>query len=279
MSKASGGANSGGISAIVTCFNEENNIGGCLESLRWCDEIVVVDSFSTDRTVEIARQFTDRVIQREWAGYRNQKMFAHAQATKKWVLILDADEQVSPELKAEIQEALARDRGRYSGYSMPRLVFYLGRWWRRGGWYPDYKLRLFRRDQAQWGGTDPHDRVIVNGKTRKLRSPIYHFSYRNIEDHVQRINRYTTISSDELKKKGRRWRVTDAVGRPLVRFLRSYIFERGFLEGFAGLYIAVSASVYVFLKYAKLWELELEGRNKRDRGARSPPAQNPTHRS
>jgi glycosyltransferase involved in cell wall biosynthesis len=273
------GENSVGLSAIVVCFNEEQNIAACLESLQWCDEIVVVDSFSTDRTVEISRQYNARVIQREWAGYQDQKKFAHSQATKEWVLLLDSDERVSSELRAEIQAALSGDRNRYAGYSMPRLAFYLGRWWRRGGWYPDYKVRLFRRDRASWGGTDPHDKVLVNGQVRRLRSPIYHFTYRNMDDHVQRINRYTTISAGELKKQGTPWRLTDALLRPWIRFFRSYIVERGFLEGFAGLYIAVIAGVYVFLKYAKLWELELEDRSKRDRGARQPPAKDPTHQS
>jgi glycosyltransferase involved in cell wall biosynthesis len=277
MSKASVGQNSAALSAIVVCFNEENNIAACLESLSWCDEIVVVDSFSTDRTVEICRQYTDRVLQREWRGYQDQKKFAHSQATREWVLLLDSDERISPELRAEIQEALSRDGNRYAGYSMPRLAFYLDRWWRRGGWYPDHKIRLFRRDRASWGGTDPHDKVIVNGRVRRLRSPIYHFSYLNIDDHVQRINRYTTISSHELKKQGTRWRLRDALARPLFRFFRSYILDRGFLEGFAGFHLAVIASVYVFLKYAKLWELELEDRSKRDRGARQPPAKDPTH--
>jgi glycosyltransferase involved in cell wall biosynthesis len=279
MSNSLIGENSAGLSAIVVCFNEEHNIAACLESLKWCDEIVVVDSFSTDRTVEISRQYKARVIQREWLGYQDQKKFAHSQATKDWVLLLDADERISLELEAEIQEALSRDGNRYAGYSMPRLAFYLGRWWRRGGWYPDYKVRLFRRDRASWGGTDPHDKVLVNGQVRRLRSPIYHFTYRNMNDHVQRINQYTTISSAELKKQGARWRLSDALVRPLIRFFRSYIVERGFLEGFAGLYIAVIAAVYVFLKYAKLWEFELEDRSKRDRGARQPPAEDPTHQS
>jgi glycosyltransferase involved in cell wall biosynthesis len=267
------------LSAIVVCFNEEDNIGDCLESLRWCDEIIVVDSFSTDRTVEICRQYTDRVIQREWHGYQDQKAFAHSQATGDWILVLDSDERASAELKEEIQQALSRDGNHYDGYAMPRLVFYLGRWWRRGGWYPDYKVRLFRRDRASWGGAEPHDKIIVEGKVRRLRSPIYHFSYRDMDDHVQRINRFTTLSSRELKRAGGRWRLIDALARPAARFFRSYVLERGFLEGFAGFYVALTAAVYVFLKYAKVWELELEEKSKRDRGTGQPTAKGLTHRS
>jgi glycosyltransferase involved in cell wall biosynthesis len=253
------------VSAIVVCFNEENNIGACLASLRWCDEIVVVDSFSTDRTVEICRQYTDRIIERKWAGYRDQKAFAHSQATKDWVLLVDSDERVTPELRDEIKEALVAHAGTYAGFSVPRLVFYLGRWWRRGGWYPDYDVRLFRRDRATWGGTDPHEKILVDGKVHRLRNPLHHYSYRNIEDHVQRINSFTSISSRELFKNGKRCRLGDVLFRPAFRFFRSYVLKRGFLEGFAGFYVAVTAAVYVFLRYAKLWELELEGKDDGER--------------
>ncbi len=246
------------VSGIVVCFNEEENIRRCLESLRWCDEIVVVDSFSTDGTLEICKQFTDRVLQRTWAGYRDQKAFAHSQATKEWVILVDSDEQVSPELQEEIREALKKDGGRYAGYAIPRLVFYLNRWWRRGGWYPDYKVRLFRRDRASWGGKDPHEKILVDGPVRRLRHPLHHFTYRHIADHLERINRFTSISARELKAAGQNARWFDALLRPAARFFHSYVLKRGFMEGFAGFYVAVSAAVYVFLKYAKLWELDLE---------------------
>jgi glycosyltransferase involved in cell wall biosynthesis len=250
------------VSAIVVCFNEEDRIEACLESLRWCDEVVVVDSFSTDRTPEICRRYTDRFIQRPWAGYRDQKAYAHSQASKEWVLLVDADERVTPELQKEILEVLACDPGQYAGYSLPRLVYYLGRWWRRGGWYPDYDVRLFRRDRARWGGSEPHEKILIDGPVRRLRHPLHHYSYRNIEDHVGRINRFTSISSKELKRHGARWRLIDALFRPPARFFHSYILKRGFMEGFGGFHVALTAAVYVFLKYAKLWELELEEKKK-----------------
>lgn len=253
------------VSAIVVCFNEEERIHDCLESLRWCDEVVVVDSFSTDRTPEICRNYTDRFIQRPWAGYRDQKAYAHSQATKDWVLLVDADERVTAELQNEILDVLARESGDYAGYAIPRLVHYLGRWWWRGGWYPDYDVRLFRRDRGTWGGSDPHEKIIVEGAVRRLRHPLHHFSYRNIEDHLNRINRFTSISSRELRKNGHRWRLSEALLRPPVRFFHSYILKRGFMEGFGGLYVAVTAAVYVFLKYAKLWEIEVEEKKKRGR--------------
>ncbi len=250
------------ISAIIVCFNEEDRIQDCLESVRWCDEIVVVDSYSTDRTPEICLRYTDRFIQRPWTGYREQKAYAHSQASKDWVLLVDSDERVTAELKEEVLNALAAENGQVAGYAVPRLVYYLHRWWRRGGWYPDYDVRLFRRDLVTWGGSDPHEKIHVNGPVRRLSHPLQHYSYRNIDDHMQRINRFTSISSKELRKEGARWRLSDALLRPPVRFCRSYFWKRGFMDGFAGFYVAVTAAVYVFLKYAKLWELELEEKKK-----------------
>ena len=251
------------VSAIIVCFNEEKNIRRCLESLRWCDEIVIVDSFSTDGTIDICREYTQHVIQRPWTGYRDQKAFAHSQATQDWVLLIDADEQIPGELRDEIREALDRAGDRYAGFAMPRLVFFLNRWWRRGGWYPDFDVRLFRRDLGTWGGSDPHEKILVNGAVARLRQPLHHFSYRNIHDHLERINRFTSISSSELAKAGKSWHWMDALARPALRFFYSYVWKRGFLEGFAGFYVAMTAAVYVFLKYAKLWELEMEERKKR----------------
>lgn len=250
------------LSAIVVCFNEEDRIADCLESIHWCDEIVVIDSFSTDRTPEICRRYTERFYQRPWAGYGDQKARAHSLATKDWVLLVDSDERVSAALRQEILEALSRDTQACAAYSIPRLVYYLRRWWWRGGWYPDYDIRLFRRERATWGGSEPHAKILVDGQVRYLRNPLEHYTYRNIDDHIQRINRYTSVSAGELKKAGRRWRLSDALLRPAARFVHSYFLRRGFMNGFAGFHVAVTSAVYVFLKYAKLWELELEGKNK-----------------
>jgi glycosyltransferase involved in cell wall biosynthesis len=245
------------ISAIVVCFNEKENIGPCLDSLTWCDEIVVVDSFSTDGTVEICRRYTERVFQRAWMGYRNQKSFAHSKATKEWVILVDSDERVPPELRAEIQVALAKDRNRYVGYSIPRLVYYLGRWWWRGGWYPDYDIRVFRNKLARWGGLDPHERIYVDGKVRRLVHPLHHYSYRNIGDHLDRVNHFTDLSARELRECGRRWHWYDGVIHAPFRFFKSFVWKRGFQEGAAGFFVAATAAFYVFMKYAKLRELEI----------------------
>lgn len=246
-----------GISAVVICFNEEDNIGRCLESLKWCDEIIVVDSFSTDRTLEICSRYTDRIIQRPWKGYVDQVFFAISQAKRDWVLLLDADEQVSTELRKEIGEALGRVEAGAAAFSMPRLVHYLGRWWWRGGWYPGYKTRLFRSGMASCGGLDPHPHIVVKGGVLRLNNPLYHFSYRDIADHIDRINRLTTIAAAELQRTAKHWRWGDVLFRPAARFFSFYIWKRGFLEGFPGFFIALTAAYYVFLKYAKLRELEL----------------------
>jgi glycosyltransferase involved in cell wall biosynthesis len=248
------------VSAIVVCRNEEANIERCLRSLRWCSEIVVVDSFSTDRTVEICRRLTDRVIQRPWRGYRDQKAFAHSQATKEWVFLVDADEEVPSKLREEIQESLQHFGDRYAAFSLPRLVYYLGRWWRRGGWYPDRKIRLFRHDRAAWGGVDPHEKILVRGPVRRLKTPLHHFSYRDTADHLERINHFTTVSARELRERRKRWSRIQNVLAPAGRFLHFFFWKRGFLDGFLGFFLAMTAAVYVFLKYAKLRELELAER-------------------
>jgi glycosyltransferase involved in cell wall biosynthesis len=242
------------VSAIVVCFNEEEHIAACLESVRWCDEIVVVDSRSTDRTLDIASGFTGRVFVRDWPGYREQKQFALDQARHEWVLNVDADERVSSELRAEIQRELSLGDLDVDGFWIPRLVFYLGRWWYRGGWYPDYRLRLFRRERAIWGGVNPHEKVIVDGRTRRLGGHLLHFTYRDVSQHLITVNRLTNISAAEVLRR-RRTRRRDLYLRPAWRFFRSLVLARGALEGWAGYFVASTAAFYVFLKYAKSLEL------------------------
>lgn len=242
------------LSAIVVCFNEEEHIRDCLESVRWADEIIVVDSHSTDRTLEIAREYTDRIFVRNWPGYREQKQFALDQARYGWVLNLDADERVSRELREEIQRELAAEDPAVAGYYIPRLVYYLGRWWLHGGWYPDYRLRLFRRDRARWGGINPHEKVIVEGKTMRLTGNLLHFTYGNVAEHLETVNRLTDISSEEIVKNRGRVRPVDVALRPFWRFFRSLVIDRGALEGWPGFFVAVTAAFYVFLKYAKAVE-------------------------
>jgi glycosyltransferase involved in cell wall biosynthesis len=242
------------VSAIIVCYNEEDNIRACLESVSWCDEIVVIDAHSTDRTLDIVREFTNRIFIRDWPGYREQKQFALDQARLEWVLNLDADERVSAELRAEIQHELADGAPGIDGFYIPRLVHYLGRWWYRGGWYPDHRLRLFRRSKAHWGGVNPHEKVLIEGRTRRLSGSLLHFTYADVSQHLLTVNRLTDISAVEALKRER-------VGggrllvRPAWRFFRSLLVDRGILEGWPGLFVAATAGFYVFLKYAKALEL------------------------
>lgn len=243
------------ISACITAGNEENNIRRCLESLSWCDEIVVVDSYSKDRTVEICREYTDRVYQHEWLGYIGQKNLIREMARFPWILFLDADEEVSPALRDEIQAERERGFERYAGYRFPRRVHYLGRWIRHGEWYPDYKLRLFRKDLGRSTGQEPHDRVVVDGPVKTLRHPLNHFTYDDIYDHLETLNRFSSITAIEKNRHRAHFSVVDLLFRPGFRFFKAYILRGGFLDGMPGLIIAMLSAYGVFAKYAKLWEL------------------------
>lgn len=245
------------VSVLVTTGNEEESIGGCLESVRWADEIVVIDSCSTDRTVEIARGYTERILIEPWRGYIGQKEYALKQATHPWVLFVDADERVTPELRREILEELARQPVRWAGFEMRRKVRYLGRWILHGDWYPDHKLRLFLREKGQVGGEEPHDRVIVDGPVKRLRGELLHFTYRDLKEHLETVNRFSTISAERMVRAGRRCGVVPMLAHPVARFVRSYVLRGGFLDGIPGLVGAVIVAFGVFVKYAKVRELRM----------------------
>jgi len=246
------------ISACLTVNNEENNIRRCLESLRWADEIVVVDSFSSDRTVEICGEYTDRVYKHEWLGYIGQKELVKNMASSPWIFFIDADEEVSPELRDEILREFDSGANRqYSGYEFPRLVHYLGKWIRHGEWWPDLKLRLFLKDKGVCTGREPHDRMLVIGKVKRLESCLFHYTYENIADQVTTVNRFSSISAESMLLEGRKFSFKDMLFRPPFRFFKAYFLKRGFLNGFRGLIIATISAFGVFLKYAKLWELSL----------------------
>lgn len=249
------------ISACVICFNEEQKIRRCLDSLSWCSEIVILDSFSTDRTVEICREVTNRVYQHEWLGYVGQRNLVRELAHGDWVLFLDSDEVVSPELRDEILQEFKRGPEPYVGYEFPRMVHYLGRWIRHGEWYPDRKLRLFRKSHGRSEGMEPHDRVVVNGPVKRLRHPLWHYTYDDVEDHVATLHRFSTITAQQKFVSGARFHLTDLLFRPPFRFFKGYILRAGFLDGMPGLIIALLAMYGAYLKYIKLWELHRRSRN------------------
>ncbi len=244
------------ISACIMTFNEERKIQACLESIRWCDEIVVLDSFSTDRTEEICRRFTDRFFQQEWLGYVGQRNTIRGMATHEWVLFLDADEVVTPELRDEIlAEFESGANADIAGYDFPRMVQYLGRWIRHGEWYPDRKLRLFRRSHGRSEGVEPHDKVAVNGRVKHLAHPVMHFTYDDVRDHLETLNRFSSISAQQKFIQQQPFHWGDVLFRPSLRFLKGYFLKRGFLDGFPGLIIATLSAYATFAKYVKLWEL------------------------
>jgi glycosyltransferase involved in cell wall biosynthesis len=244
------------VSGVVICQNEEETIARCLGSLAWCEEIVVVDSGSTDRTREIAGSFTPRVIEQPFLGYVKQKNFALDQATHEWVVCLDADEALSEELQGAIREALASDPEGAAGYVLDRVTYFLGVWHDRGEWYPDPQLRVFRRSLGRWVGLDPHDRVELRGRSRPLPGRLFHWNYRDLSDHIQTIDRFSAHLAREMRAQGMRFRLSDLLFRPLGRFLKGYVLRQGFRKGIPGFMVSVSTAYYVFMKYAKLWELE-----------------------
>jgi glycosyltransferase involved in cell wall biosynthesis len=187
-----------------------------------------------------------------------QRNLVREYASHPWVLFMDSDEEMSPGLRDEILAEFEEGRGRYLGYEFPRQVYYLGRWIRHGEWYPDVKLRLFRKDHGRTEGQEPHDRVVVRGPVKRLRNPIWHYTYDDLVDQLRTVNRFSTITAQQRFVQGRRARVTDFTLRPMLRFLRGYILQRGFLDGRHGLAIAIISSFGVFLKYAKQWELGLK---------------------
>ena len=238
------------ITATIITLNEERNIARAIESLRCCDEILILDSGSTDRTVELAQNLGARVIEAGWRGFAGQKNWAAEQAAHDWVLSLDADEALSEALEAEIWN-LKKSGPRYDGYTMPRLARYLGRWILHSGWYPDRKIRLYDRSKGQWVGDFVHESVRVDGRVGELESNILHFTCESLSEHVKTMERYTTLAAQEIA--GRKiqvplWRV---LIDPPWTFFKTFFLQLGFLDGHEGLNIAYMAAFYTFLKYAK----------------------------
>ena len=241
------------LSVVIITKNEADNISGALESVSWADDIVVVDSQSTDDTVAIARRHTDRVFTRPWQGYGAQKNYATGLATHDWVLSLDADERVPPELAGEIEAAWRRSPV-VKGYRIPRTTRYLGRWMRSTDWYPDYQLRLYDRRVASWNSRFVHESVTVDGKVGTLSSEIRHYAYDDLADHLATINHYTTLAARQMAAEQRRAGLADLAIHPPLVFLRNYLLRRGFRDGGPGLIVSLMNAYYVFLKFAKLWE-------------------------
>lgn len=243
------------LTVTVITRNEAADIGAALESVAWADEIVVVDSGSTDDTVTIASRYTTRVVVREWPGYGAQKNVAATLATHDWILSLDADERVTPALGAEIRAILSSEPS-HAAYRMPRVTFHLGRWIRTTDWYPDPQLRLYNRTKARWISPLVHESVTVDGTVGDLAHELQHYAYRDVADHLETIDRYTTLAARQMHAQGRTAGLAQIAGHPLLAFLRNYVAKGGFRDGTAGFVISSMNAYYVFLKFAKLWELQ-----------------------
>lgn len=243
-----------GLAVVIITRNEEENIVPCLESASFADEIVVLDSGSTDRTVELARQFTSRVFTAPWEGFGKTKNRAVEAATMPWIFVLDADERLTPELRQEIEAILQAD-GPLDGYRVPRRNFFCGRFIKHLGWYPDYSIRLFRRERGRFQEREVHESVQVQGRVGTLRQPMLHYTYRSLSDFLQRLDRYSTLAAREIIKQGIKPHWGELVWRPLLTFVKLYLLKRGFLAGRDGYTLAFLYSTYTFVKYAKAREL------------------------
>ncbi len=243
------------LSVIIITYNEEENVKSCLESVKWSDEIVVVDSFSSDKTVEIAGEYTSKVFQNKWTNFSEQKNLALEKANNEWVLSIDADERVTPELKEEILAIVNSQFSTFEGYYIPRKNHYLGRWIRHCGWYPDYQLRLFRRNKGKFNNRLVHESVVVEGTKGYLKACLDHYSYRNLSDHLTHIDMFTTLAAKQMLTDGKRAGFFDLLFRPLIKFTKMYLIKRGYLDGVYGFIVSVIGSFYLFTKYLKLWEL------------------------
>jgi glycosyltransferase involved in cell wall biosynthesis len=244
------------LTAIVPVFNEEQNLEDCLRGLSWAEEILVVDSFSRDGTLAIARRYTDRILQHEYINSAAQKNWTIPQARNDWVLIVDADERVTDALREEIRRVLRVEGGPpCDGYRIRRQTYFWGKPIRYCGWQHDRVLRLFNRHKGRYEEKEVHADVVVQGKTGDLESPLIHYTYRDFKQYFAKFQRYTDWGALDLQKRGQRARWYHLLLHPAFRFLRMYIFQRGFLDGLHGLVLCLLAAFSVFTKYAKLWEL------------------------
>ncbi len=244
------------LSVAVITKNEADRIPRLLKSVRFANEVLVIDSGSMDNTQTICRSYGATVIEHPWMGYVAQKQIALERARSEWVLSLDSDEVVSGALAAEITTAIGSAPPDVVGFSMPRLSYYLGRWIRHGGWYPDRKVRLVRKGYGSWAGVDPHDKLVVDGRVARLSQPILHYVYRDISDQLATIDRFSDIAARERGGASGPY-VLAGLAHAAGKFFECYVWKMGFMDGWAGLVIAMNSAWYVFLKHAKAWEMTL----------------------
>ena len=243
------------ISVTIICRNEEKNIEECIRGVLWADEIVVIDAFSTDKTVEIASKFNVRIIQNEWLGYAKQREFALSKCNNDWVFSIDADERCTPELEKEIEDTLNSSSNKFSGFKIPRKNFFLGKWVKHCGWYPGYQLRLFKKSCIKVTDRLIHEGYELNSEPGILKNDLIHFTVQSIDDYMTRVNHYSTMQA--LEKRGRKnVKFRDIFLRPLSAYLQQYFLKGGFLDGITGLMVVNFHVMTNMLTYMKIWEMQ-----------------------
>ena len=249
------------LSVVVITKNEEANIKDCLESVKWANEIIVVDDNSTDNTVEIAQKYTDRIFEKKMDIEGRHRNWAYAQTRNSWVLSLDADERVTPELKEEITKAI-NNPGKFKAFSIPRRN-YIGTYWvKYGGFYPSAQLKLFKKEDFRWEEAEVHPRAFLNGSSGRLKADIIHYSYKNFEDFLNKMNKQTTLEAIKWVKDKRRMGLGKALRRTIDRFLRAFLRKKGYRDGIVGFILAIFAGLYQILSYAKYWEAYVKSKSK-----------------
>lgn len=244
------------ISLVIISLNEESNIARCIESASWVDEIIVLDSGSTDKTREIAESLGAKVFNEEWRGFTDQKNRLADLAENDWLLNLDADEALKKESEEEIKNFLSSvDLSNCQGLEFPRRSFHLGKWINHGGWYPDRQLRLYNKTKASWAGGALHERVQCDS-FRRAKTPLLHWVFKDLDDQVAANNRYSRLGAEVLISKGKGFSLFMMLTKPISKFLETYLFKRGFMDGMAGFVISIGAAYSIFLKYAKLYYLK-----------------------
>jgi glycosyltransferase involved in cell wall biosynthesis len=247
------------ISVLLPTYNCAETVGATLESVQWVDEILVVDSYSTDSTLEICKKYGARIIQHEYINSAKQKNWALPQCQHQWVLEIDSDEELEPGLRDEIEQAAWDAPEKVHAFRMPRKNYMLGRWLRHGGVYPDYQIRLMRRDVSRWQDREVHAHVTVSGEIQTFKHHLIHKDIPSISKPLRNLDRYTRYEADELKKKGKSFRWHDLLIRPFGAFVYRYLWQQGFRDGWRGLIVATYWSAYVFFTRAKLWEMTHRG--------------------
>jgi glycosyltransferase involved in cell wall biosynthesis len=242
------------ITVIVPTLNEAENLRDCLESVRWADDVFVVDSFSTDGTLDIAAEFTDHVVQHEYVNSATQKNWAIPQATGDWIMVVDADERVTDELRDRVLDIL-QNGTEFDGFSIRRMTTFFGRLIKHCGWHKDYLVRLWRNGKGRYEDLHVHADVLVDGKVGTIHEHFIHHTYRTFDQYLEKFGRYTTWAAEDLRKRGKRASFTNLLLRPMWRFWRMYVLRLGFLDGLHGLILCTLAAFSVFMKYAKLWDM------------------------